>query len=274
MYGKIFEEIFDSSLMVKGGPMATYVFMSMIVLADENGLLKLSPQALGRRIGLKDGQGQFIQWQEFYESLKILEADDPESNLPAENGRRLIPLGEITDGEENRGWWIVNYEFYREKASRFDKRLKTKERVQRFRERQKEGCNADVTQGNTKKRNVNGKIGHTDTDTDTDIYKYIVDFLNQKTKKSFRWQTPKTQKSIKARLNEGFSKEDFVKVIEIKSSKWLSDSKMMDYLRPETLFGTKFESYLNESKKAENIEEQNIPRGKEWTAENLRKLHE
>ena len=31
---------------------------------------------------------------------------------------------------------------------------------------------------------------------------------------------------------------------------WLNDKTMKKYLRPETLFGTKFESYLNQPMKA------------------------
>ena len=40
--------------------------------------------------------------------------------------------------------------------------------------------------------------------------------------------------------------EDFKKVIDIKVQEWGKNEKMNKYLRPETLFGTKFESYLNE----------------------------
>ena len=47
-------------------------------------------------------------------------------------------------------------------------------------------------------------------------------------------------------MNEGFKEEDFYTVIDKKSAEWLSDSKMSKYLRPETLFGTKFEAYLNQ----------------------------
>ena len=44
-----------------------------------------------------------------------------------------------------------------------------------------------------------------------------------------------------------FTLDDFKQVIDIKSIQWINDSKMKSYLRPETLFGTKFEGYLNES---------------------------
>jgi uncharacterized phage protein (TIGR02220 family) len=77
----------------------------------------------------------------------------------------------------------------------------------------------------------------------------IICHLNNKTKKDFKTNSKKTQSCIKARLNDGYSYEDFIKVIDIKSLKWNNDPKMKDFLRPETLFGSKFESYLNEETK-------------------------
>ena len=56
---------------------------------------------------------------------------------------------------------------------------------------------------------------------------------------------------IKARLNEGFTEDDFKYVIKVKSEEWKQDEKMCKYLRPETLFGTKFEGYLNQNVKEE-----------------------
>ena len=46
-------------------------------------------------------------------------------------------------------------------------------------------------------------------------------------------------------MNEGYQPEDFKRVIEIKTEEWRNDPVWGKYLRPETLFGTKFESYLN-----------------------------
>lgn len=74
----------------------------------------------------------------------------------------------------------------------------------------------------------------------------IIDYLNKRTGKNFKSTSDKTKKTISARLNEKYTVEQFKKVIDIKTAKWLNDPKMQDYLRPETLFGTKFESYLNE----------------------------
>lgn len=83
----------------------------------------------------------------------------------------------------------------------------------------------------------------------SDTINEIISFLNEKAKSSYRSSTPKTRKLIGARLKEKFVLEDFKKVIEFKCQQWLGDAKMSAYLRPETLFGTKFESYLNEAKR-------------------------
>lgn len=85
----------------------------------------------------------------------------------------------------------------------------------------------------------------TSTNTDKVIYVEIIDYLNQKAGTRYRATTSSTRKHIKARIDEGFTVEDFKSVIDKKCSEWLGNSKMEQYLRPETLFGTKFEGYLN-----------------------------
>lgn len=55
-------------------------------------------------------------------------------------------------------------------------------------------------------------------------------------------------------INEAYTVDDMIKVIDIMCDKWLPDAKMHQYLRPETLFGNKFAGYLNSAavdKKAE-----------------------
>ena len=85
----------------------------------------------------------------------------------------------------------------------------------------------------------------TDNKLNTDI-KDIVDYLNQKANTGYKSSTKKTKDLIKARYNEGFTLDDFKKVIDNKTAEWLNDPNMSKYLRPETLFGPKFESYLNQ----------------------------
>ena len=67
-----------------------------------------------------------------------------------------------------------------------------------------------------------------------------------KTGKHYKHSTGKTKRCIEARWNEGFTENEFRKVIDNMTSQWLNDEKMNQYLRPETLFGTKFEGYLNQ----------------------------
>ena len=77
-------------------------------------------------------------------------------------------------------------------------------------------------------------------------YQEVVDYLNQKTGKNFKASSTVTQRHIKARFADGYTLDDFKRVIDTKTTQWLKDKKMAGYLRPNTLFGAKFESYLNE----------------------------
>jgi uncharacterized phage protein (TIGR02220 family) len=80
-------------------------------------------------------------------------------------------------------------------------------------------------------------------------FQEIIEYLNLKTGKNFNHQSKETRAKIKARWgNNGTSRtlEDFITVIDNKCTQWLNDEKMLSFLRPETLFGPKFESYLNE----------------------------
>lgn len=78
-----------------------------------------------------------------------------------------------------------------------------------------------------------------------DICKYIVGHLNKKTGAHFKAASKDTQKLIHARMADGYKVEDFMAVIDKKCAQWKGDPKMQEYLRPSTLFGTKFEGYLN-----------------------------
>lgn len=79
----------------------------------------------------------------------------------------------------------------------------------------------------------------------------IVAYLNENALKNFKPEAGKTKRLIQARFNEGFCLEDFKKVIDNKCFDWIGDSRMSKFLRPETLFGPKFEAYLNEESNLE-----------------------
>lgn len=73
----------------------------------------------------------------------------------------------------------------------------------------------------------------------------IVAHLNQRAGTNYKASTANTRKLVKARLKEGFTVDEFKTVIDKKCADWLNNRDMAQYLRPETLFGPKFESYLN-----------------------------
>ena len=74
----------------------------------------------------------------------------------------------------------------------------------------------------------------------------IISHLNSVCGTNFRLNSKTTQEHINARLNEGYKLDDFIAVIDKKHFEWSNRPDMAQYLRPTTLFGTKFESYLNQ----------------------------
>lgn len=99
---------------------------------------------------------------------------------------------------------------------------------------------------NTNKSNINNK---------RIIKNNIIDYLNNKLGTKYTYKGIKTNSVLDARLSEGFKKKDFETVIDAKFDEWAKDETMSKYLRPETLFGTKFESYLNQARKQESKSE-------------------
>lgn len=99
---------------------------------------------------------------------------------------------------------------------------------------------------NNLNNNINNKLNNIIELKDSIPYEEITKYLNEVAGTNYRASSKKTQQLIKARINEGFTLEDFRVVIEKKTREWINDNKMKAYLRPETLFGTKFEGYLNQ----------------------------
>ncbi|MCY8315808.1 conserved phage C-terminal domain-containing protein [Bacillus vallismortis] len=93
---------------------------------------------------------------------------------------------------------------------------------------------------------LSSKLDDTSSKNDVIPYKLIIDLLNKVSGKNYRSATQKTRSLIKARWNEGFRFNDFKHVILVKTQEWLNDPEMNKFIRPETLFGTKFENYLNQ----------------------------
>lgn len=99
MFAKIFSQIFDSS--IAENYRHRHVFMDLIVLADSDGVVDMTLEAIARRTN--------APMQDVQEAVEALSSPDPASRTREEDGRRLLPL----DRGRAWGWQIVNYQHYR-----------------------------------------------------------------------------------------------------------------------------------------------------------------
>ncbi len=204
MYGKIFESIYDGSLY--GHFEAIVTFQALIVLADEHGLIDISPHALAGRTSylieiIKAG-------------LKVLQQSDPHSRSQDEDGKRIVPL----DNGREFGWRIVNYDYYRNLARRADKTVSAAERQRRKRKRDSQNVDSkdvsqDVTNGHASSRmsrhedaNANANANANADEKTTAAPKEPPEFAEFKKAYPLRsGAQPWTRalKTIRARLKEG-----------------------------------------------------------------------
>nr|WP_212752957.1 conserved phage C-terminal domain-containing protein [Lactococcus lactis] len=96
------------------------------------------------------------------------------------------------------------------------------------------------------------KNNNTMSDKSDDVIPYseIISYLNEKTGRSFR-TTEAHKRFIKARWNEDYKLDDFKRVVDNKVADWtgktINGQPAEKYLQPSTLFGTKFDNYLNQT---------------------------
>lgn len=113
--------------------------------------------------------------------------------------------------------------------------------------------NSHVGESNTtNNKGTNNDLTNNDSRVNFIPYKEIIEILNNETGKRFSYKSKANQKLIKARINEGYTKEDFIKVIKTKTTEWKDLDNMKGYLQPSTLFGNKFDKYLNQEIPATN----------------------
>lgn len=96
-----------------------------------------------------------------------------------------------------------------------------------------------------KLQTIKTDISKTDIENNIGVFKEIIDYLNLKAGKKYSAKRQATQKHINARLSDGYTLDDFKHVIDVKVKEW-KGTEMDGYLRPDTLFGPKFENYVNQ----------------------------
>ena len=114
---------------------------------------------------------------------------------------------------------------------------------------------------------VNNNISVNDSNTVNNNYSSlrneIIDYLNECTGKNFRSNASSTVRLLDARIKEGYTVEEFKKVIDNKVYEW-KGTDQEQYLRPETLFTpSHFESYLNQQKTRKKTKQPKSS-GRDW----------
>jgi len=150
-------------------------------------------------------------------------------------------------------WRVHNYirnDRYKETAYKEEKQLLELNENNAYTEKNNLGIPNDnqmdtqVRLGKDRIGKDNNNILSTEPVAESKYLVAIIKHLNEKAGTNYRTGTQSTARHINARLKEGFTLDDFFTVIDKKVAEW-KGSEMEKYLRPETLFGTKFESYLN-----------------------------
>jgi hypothetical protein len=155
VYGKIFSSMYDSTLADDWRALIT--FQQLIVLCDADGTVDMTPHSIARRTG--------IPIEHIEAGLKILEAPDPYSRTPDQDGKRIERLADYRPW----GWSIINHAHYRALRDADTVREQNRKRKQQQRDREKpvgECHSKSVT--NRDNCDNHAKSRHTDTDTDTD----------------------------------------------------------------------------------------------------------
>ena len=149
---------------------------------------------------------------------------------------------------------VSNEKKYLEKCEKNAENAR-KHKASKDEENEKERTQANASERNKSQANENdGERNVTDTSLSLSLSlscKKIIEYLNLKTGKHYRPNSRTTKELIQARLNEGYTEDDLITVIDNKVDDWLGNPDMEKYLAPETIFCAKhFEKYLNQKARA------------------------
>ena len=152
MYGKIFESIYDGTLVEDWRALIT--FQQLIILSSPDGIVDMTPRTISRRTG--------IPIEHIEAGLRILAEPDPYSRTPGNEGRRILPI----DDHRDWGWEIVNHEKYKNIRTAQDRRKYMREYMKDYR---KQNSLPKLTETNSKQPLA--LLANTDTDSYSDTDK-------------------------------------------------------------------------------------------------------
>lgn len=254
MYGKLFASMFTGSL--HGHWQAIVTFQQMVILADKDGTVEVTPAALSAITS--------IPLDIIEVGITVLEAPDVNSRTPDEDGRRIVRINPARPW----GWHITNYAHYRAIRTAEERRDYHKNY---WHTRNKQDTQPDSTGTQQNQPIVEAKVEAEAVNTIQDLdsvgltpdpikeknkvyreeAKQALEFLNEKTGSAYR-AVDTNLKLIEAILKSGVTLEDIRTVTMRKVRDWKSDPRMASYLRPSTLYRrSNFEQYLGQTIKPE-----------------------
>jgi uncharacterized phage protein (TIGR02220 family) len=215
--------IIDSDAFLDMPISARLLYYDLAMRADDDGFIN-SPKKIMKFIGATNDDMNILILRKFI--------------IPFDNGVVVI-----------KHWRIHNYirkDTYNETSYKEEKAMLELDENKAYRLSSQLSVDGSSTQVRLGKDSI-GKdsIDNNIVDFAEEI-KEIVDYLNLVAGTNYKYKTKNTQKHINARLAEGYEVEDFKTVIDKKANEWRG-MEMEKYLCPETLFGTKFEKYLNQN---------------------------
>lgn len=214
------------------------VFTNLLAHAGPTGVVDKHWRAISEETGLPRERVEA--------AILNLEAPDPESRSPENEGRRITRI----DEHRAWGWKVVNYAKYRAIRNEEDRREQNRLAQERWRNKQNKPRKPESAQAEAdveeKITTLSGKPDVAPLSGLKADAKTVLDFLNSKAGKAFR-AVPVNLDLIAARLKEGATVQDCKTLVARKVKDWGADDKMREYLRPATLFNkTKFQQYLGE----------------------------
>lgn len=252
------------------------LYFHLLLEADDEGFVN-SPKRIQRTVGATDGDAQMLLLKKFI--------------LSFESGVIVIKHWRMHNYIQNDRFKATSHKDERAKLEIRDNQSYTLSKDKENVSISDTNCTPSIEEDSIDKISIGEDSIDTLSDAPTVSSTYedtiileSIKYLNHMVDSNYKPSTPKTRTLIKARIKEGFTLNDFYTVIDKKVSQWKNDPKMSTYLRPETLFGTKFEGYLNEivptsqrmdiSKLPEGISLQDMlnAAGEEWEREQEQKL--
>jgi uncharacterized phage protein (TIGR02220 family) len=226
--------IIDSDAFLEMPISARLLYYDLGMRADDDGFVN-SPKKIMRMIGASEDDMRILAMRKFI--------------IPFDNGLVVI-----------KHWRINNYlrnDRYKETTYKDEKALLIIDENNAYTIANTDGASVGIPLGiptvdADKNRLDKSRLdksstmsGNPTAQTINEAVKEVVQYLNEKTGCHYKPSSQATIKLIKARLNDDFTLQDFKTVISKKCAEW-KNTEQEKFLRPETLFGTKFEGYLNQ----------------------------